>query len=114
MRPCWYAFQGVACILSPYGAFTEKPPALPGDVYSSSVVTESLLLLDDALLTSEYVFFSELQPHSTPDIARIKAVTSAKIFLFIYYTSVLLFSNDCAITPVFPHNLPRILQKVFP
>lgn len=33
MRPCWYAFQGVACILSPYGAFTEKPPALPGDVY---------------------------------------------------------------------------------
>lgn len=34
MRLCWYAFQGVACILSPYGAFTEKPPALPGDVYS--------------------------------------------------------------------------------
>lgn len=33
MRPCWYAFQGVACILSPYGAFTEIPPALPGDVY---------------------------------------------------------------------------------
>lgn len=33
MRLCWYAFQGVACILSPYGAFTEKPPALPGDVY---------------------------------------------------------------------------------
>ena len=32
MCPCWYAFQGVACILSPYGAFTEKPPALPGDV----------------------------------------------------------------------------------
>ena len=35
MRPCWYAFQGVACILSPYGAFTEIPPALPGDVYLS-------------------------------------------------------------------------------
>ena len=34
MRLCWYAFQGVACILSPYGAFMEKPPALPGDVYS--------------------------------------------------------------------------------
>lgn len=33
MRPCWYAFQGVACNLSPYGAFTEKPPALPGDAY---------------------------------------------------------------------------------
>lgn len=24
MCPCWYAFQGVACILSSYGAFTEK------------------------------------------------------------------------------------------
>lgn len=35
MRPCWYAFQGVACILSPYGAFTERPPALPGDAYLS-------------------------------------------------------------------------------
>lgn len=35
MRPCCYAFQGVACILSPYGAITEKPPALPGDVYSN-------------------------------------------------------------------------------
>ena len=35
MRPCWYAFQGVACNLSPYGAFTEKPPALPGDAYYS-------------------------------------------------------------------------------
>lgn len=38
MRPCWYAFQGVACILSPYGAFTEQPPALPGDVYSLLLV----------------------------------------------------------------------------
>ena len=38
MRPCWNAFQGVACILSPYGAFTEKPPALPGDVYSKNFI----------------------------------------------------------------------------
>ena len=33
MRPCCYAFSGVACTMSPYGAFKEKPPALPGDVY---------------------------------------------------------------------------------
>ena len=39
MRPCWYAFQGVACILSPYGAFTEIPPALPGDVYFYPLLT---------------------------------------------------------------------------
>lgn len=46
MRPCWYAFQGVACILSPYGAFTEIPPALPGDVY--------LLLFNFVILLHDY------------------------------------------------------------
>lgn len=39
MRLCWYAFQGVACILSPYGAFMEKPPALPGDVYLKEIIS---------------------------------------------------------------------------
>ena len=35
MRPCCYAFSGVACTMSPYGAF-KAPPALPGDVYYNS------------------------------------------------------------------------------
>ena len=35
VRPCYYAFQGVACNLSPYGAIIEKPPVLLGDVYYS-------------------------------------------------------------------------------
>ena len=30
MRPCYYVFQDVACSLSPYGAFIEKPPAIAG------------------------------------------------------------------------------------
>ena len=30
MRPCYYVFQDVACILSPCGAFIEKPPAIAG------------------------------------------------------------------------------------
>ncbi len=53
MRLCWYAFQGVACILSPYGAFTEKPPALPGDVYCLFGAVEGIY----AVLPKKYLLF---------------------------------------------------------
>ncbi len=57
MRPCWYAFQGVACILSPYGAFTEIPPALPGDVYLLFFFTVSGCCRMVELATARFCYF---------------------------------------------------------
>lgn len=107
MRPCWYAFQGVACILSPYGAFTEIPPALPGDVYYSSGKPATLVSTDKmpAKADAEHTA-NQLTSPITADvptvaiavcaivfIARIDA-TFVQVFQFLFMKMYLLFTQS--------------------
>lgn len=73
MRPCCYAFQGMACNLSSYGPFTEKTPALPGDAYYAcfslnSKISAFFLLLESStysqVICNKYEYLSVCRRHT--------------------------------------------------